>query len=333
VVLSIPLIEGLEENFSDATITVLVTPRGGEILDGNPAISSIISYDKRGKDKGLASFIKLVWILRRERFDIAVLPHRSLRSALLAYLSGVPLRIGFRESAGAPLLTTKIRYPAEKHEIERNLALLEPLGVPLSSGKLPRIHLLSEELNSVESFLKREGISNSKPLIGLSPGSIWPTKRWREEGFAKVADTLAERYRGEVVIFGGKEDEELALKISKMMKKKPIITAGKLRLKELAAFLKRCTILITNDSAPMHIAGAVGTPVVAIFGPTTLELGFGPWGRDYEVVEVKGLRCRPCGRHGGLRCKAGTFLCMKGIPSEQVISAAERILGRREEFE
>ncbi|MFH1860883.1 MAG: glycosyltransferase family 9 protein, partial [bacterium] len=115
-------------------------------------------------------------------------------------------------------------------------------------------------------------------------------------------------------------------KIALPMKTRPILAAGRLTLKQLAGVMERCQLFITNDSGPLHIAMAMKTPTVAIFGPTTINLGFGPYGESFRVVEKAGLSCRPCGKHGGQRCPIKSFDCMKGITSDDVITAARELI-------
>jgi heptosyltransferase-2 len=325
VILVTPLLETVACEFKDAQLYVLVTPQGKEILAGNPNINEIIVYDKKGKDKGFFKFYDMVKRIKEKKFDLVLIPHRSLRSSLLAYLAKIPKRIGFNTSGGSFLLTDKVPYLKAKHEVERNLDLAQlSLGIKVVKRQL-NIYLEDKEEYFAKKFLAEYNVINDF-LIGIAPGSVWATKRWTTEGYAQVADELSKKYNAKIIIFGGKEDVALAEKISTNMETTPIIAAGRTNLKELSALISKCRLFITNDTAPMHIAMAFNIPTIAIFGPTTLDIGFGPYGVNFIVVERKGLECRPCSLHGPRKCPEKHFACMKQISTQQVLLACQKLL-------
>lgn len=325
VILTTPLLEVIAREFKEAQLSVVVTPQGKEILNGNPDISEIIVYDKKGKDKGIIKFCEMVKKIKAKGFDLSIIPHRSLRSSLLVYLSQIPKRIGFNTSAGSFLLTNKVHYLRNKHEVTRNLDLAQVgLGIKVGERKL-NIYLSDKEKDFAKRFLREHNITDDF-LVGFAPGSVWATKRWTTEGYAEVGDELSKRYHAKVIIFGSKDDVGIAQEIHNRMKISPIIAAGKTNLKELSALIAQCKLFITNDTAPMHIAMAFNIPTVAIFGPTTLNIGFGPYGEKYVVVECKGLECRPCSLHGPRRCPEKHFACMKEISPQQVISDCQKMV-------
>ncbi len=329
VVLITPLLETLAKGLPTAKLTVVTTPAGGEILAGNPAISQIIVYDKKGSDRGISKFFEMVEKIKREGFDLAVIPHRSLRSSLLAYLAKIPRRIGFDTSAGAFLFTTKIPYQRDKHEVERNLDLARlGLGIKMIEQRL-KIYLGDKEKVFAQKFLEEHGIKDEF-LIGFAPGSVWGTKRWLASGYAQVGDELSNTYGARVIIFGSKDDAVVAEQIRQTMKTSTrqasaIIAAGKTNLKELSALIARCNLFVCNDTAPMHIAMAFNVLTVAIFGPTTLNIGFGPYGENFVVVERAGLECRPCNLHGPRQCPKKHFACMNEISPQEVIRACQKL--------
>lgn len=319
LVLATPLIRVVKLGFPEARLSVLVTPATAEVLKGNPRVDQIMIYDKKGREKGIISFLKLVFKIRRQEFDLAVVPHRSLRSALLVYLAGIPTRVGFHNSAGCFLFTKKVVYRKDIHEVERNLDLARYLGLVVS-GSIPEVFPGPRDYNFASCLLERYGIGDHDLLVGIGPGSAWPTKCWLPEGFAQVANRLQREAGAQVILFGGQEDRELCYRIGEMMAQKPIITAGEVSLLQSAALMSRCRVLLSNDSAPVHLAVAMKVPVVAIFGPTVPSFGFGPYGDGHAVVQ-KDLGCRPCGGHGGHICPRGTFECMKGIEVDEVYQA------------
>lgn len=325
VVLLTPLLEVLK--LKGYPTVALVTPQGGEILQHHPCLDKIIIYDKRGKEKGVRRFLKKLKEIKRENFKIALVPHPSLRSALLAYFAGIPHRIGFSTNAGSFLFTHRLPYP-QVHEIERNLSLLKPLGFEFPP-RPPALFLSAEEKERAKEILEGEGCNlKEDTLVGIAPGSIWATKRWGEEKFARVGDRLIRECGVKVLLLGGEKDLRVCKGVEAKMKEKPISLGGKTTIRELISLIDRCRILLTNDSGPMHIATARKIPVVTIFGPTTPELGFAPYGKEVIILE-KPLPCRPCGKHGGEKCPLGTHRCMEEIKVEEVFSAIKNFLDER----
>lgn len=328
VILTLPLINGLRQNLPHAYISVLVIPQTKEILEGHPAIDEIIVFDKKGKERSWPAFLRLVKKIKAHHFDVIFLPHRSFKSALLAYLAKISRRIGFDISEGALLLTDRIEYRQgiQVHEIERNLDLLKSLNL---KEREPEFGLaVSEEMirENLE-LLDQHQIVASDLVIGINPGSVWPTKRFPVEKYAALADKLINTLKAKVVIVGSEADVDVAKKMEKNMRELPINLVGKTTVKQLLPLLKRFNVLVTNDCGAMHIAVALGVPVVAIFGPTTAALGFYPYNR-HDIIVEKNLPCRPCGRHGSRRCPKKHFGCMKLITVSEVFDAVKRRLER-----
>ncbi len=318
VVLTLPLIQELKKLFPQCLIDVMVIPKCAEILLNHPSIHEIIVYDKRGNDSGIGGVLKLGKFLRTRNYDVAFIPHRSLRSALLPMFGGIPMRIGFTTGSGTLLYSHKIPYQKEHHEVDRNLALLQPFGY-ISQGKvLPSLYPSGEDTGIVDRFLQKSKVTNKK-RIAIAPGTVWNTKRWLPERFAELAQQLiAKDYS--VVLIGGKEDGELAEQIRNTVNSSNLISAiGMFSILQSAELLRQCSVLVTNDSAPMHLAVSMRTSVVAIFGATIPQFGFAPIGEHDIVVETKGLKCRPCSIHGGNICPIKTFDCMNSITAENVL--------------
>jgi len=334
VVLVIPLLALLHEKFPGCRITAVTIPAAAELLAGHPAVQSVIAYDKRGADGGLRGLLAVAARIRAAGCDAALIPHRSLRSALLCRIAGIPVRIGFDASAGRLLMTDTVRYIGTDHEIRRNLSLAVPLGVPSPPGMIPRLYPSSLDALVVDAFLRRsfpeDPVRPGEPCIAVAPGSVWNTKRWPESKFLSLIRFLLDD-GARVVLIGGAADRNLCARLCGALPGRPLLAdaSGRLSLLESAELISRCTVLVSNDSAPVHIAAAMGIPVVAIFGPTLPSFGFAPAGPRDRVVETMDLPCRPCSLHGGTRCPTGTFDCMNRISAERV--RAEVIaLGRRE---
>ncbi|HEY6951328.1 MAG TPA: lipopolysaccharide heptosyltransferase II [Bacteroidota bacterium] len=320
VILTLPLIQVLKKEFQEADIDVVATPQGSGLLANHPSIRQVLQYDKRGEDKGVRGFFRLSRLIKSGGYDLALLPHRSIRSALLALLAHIPVRIGFDKSAAQWMYSNVVGYKIDTHEIERNLSLLEPLSVRIPGRELPTLHPGISDRAAVDRFLDENGIDQKRPLIAIAPGTVWNTKRWLKERFAEVARTLAEEGCG-VVLVGGNADRSLCLDIKSLAKNNNVLnSAGDLTLLQSAELIRRSRLIVSNDSAPMHMGVAVHTPVIAIFGATVPAFGFAPYGSDDVVVETLGLTCRPCSIHGGAKCPIKTFDCMMNIEASRVLS-------------
>lgn len=326
-VLTTPLLASLSQEWPEAQISVLTTPQTKEIFTGHPALKEVLLYDKKGEDRGWKAWWRLVHRIRSLRFDVAVLPHRSFRSALLVWLARIPRRIGFSSSAGRWFLTDRVPFSWSTHDVDRNLLLLRALNLE-GRSKIFSVGNASQRPALAKELLEREGVLPGSPLVGFVPGSVWATKRWLPERFAALGDMI-QKEGARVLLIGGPSDRDSAEAVEKGMSRKPVNFVGKTNLQEATALLARCSVVVTNDSGPMHLAAAVGTPVVAIFGSTTRELGFFPYGDQHRVIE-KDLPCRPCGLHGHDRCPLGHFRCMTEISAEEVFRAVREKLGKHE---
>jgi heptosyltransferase-2 len=324
VVLTTPLFRAIKRVYPDSHLTALVTPAAAPLLEADPHLDVLLTYDKKGGD-GLGDVVLRVKGLR---FDWLVSAHRSHRSGLLSLLSRIPVRVGFSDAALSWTYNRRVDRPRAAHEVDRNLALLRGLDhEPLPSDRVLHVGYSEEEREQVEAVLGEAGVADGTPLAGLCPGSIWPTKRWTAEGFAAVARSLAARGLRPVLL-GGPGDVRAARRVEEFagIGGALVNAVGRTPLKALAAWMDRLAVLVTNDSAPLHVAAARGTPAVAVFGPTTRDLGFGPFHRASRIVEVE-LECRPCGLHGGRRCPKGHFRCMADVTPDEVLRAVGEVLG------
>jgi heptosyltransferase-2 len=325
-VLTLPLCCEIKRRFPETKLSVLCTPQAAELLRDYPTIDEIIADDKSGADKGWSGLWRKASSLRRKGFTMALCPHKSLRSALLLFLAGIPHRIGFRQSKGWYLFHVRVDRDGSRHDVERNLSILSALDIAVEDCRrdleFPTNPWAEER---IEQLFRSLAIDTAKPIIGMNPGAVWPTKQWAAESFARLADLLKAQTDYEVVLFGGPEDADTVGRIQQLSKAGVVSLAGKTSLRELPAALGRCKVFVTNDSGPMHIAVARGVPVVAIFCATTPALGFYPYSSKALVVE-KDLPCRPCGLHGGRRCPLGTEDCIRLIRPETVLGAINQLL-------
>lgn len=316
MVLTTPLLSRLAE--ADE-VDVIGTPAAIALLANHPAVRERIAYDKRGADRGIAGFWKLAMQLRRQRYDRALLAQGSARSGALAMAAGIAERIGFDSSAGRSFYTTRIPYVENEHHA---LRLLRLSGESRSQPPRPQLFPGAVERDAVDALLgtSAAGAANG-PLVALAPGSVWATKRWPM--YAQLASALGQR--STLVIIGSTADGELAQGIVAAAPDRVIDATGKLSLLASAELIRRCRVLVTNDSAPQHLASAMNTPTVTVFGPTVPAFGFGPLAESATTVGIDSLACRPCDRHGPVSCPLGHWKCMREVTVADVLAAIENL--------
>ncbi len=319
-------------------VDVLTTPAAAGLLANHPSVRRVVVFDKRGDHRGLGGILRIARLLRGPehagdgvpRHAVAYLAQGSLRSAAVARLAGIPERVGFDTSAGRLLYTRQVRYRSERHHAERlwSLAAADPAARAEPARLRPRLYPGAVERAAVDALLVRHGYDGG-PLLAVAPGSIWATKRWPY--FAELARSLAAR--GRLVVIGGADDAPLAAAISAAIAgapgggaQRPIDATGTLSLLASAELIGRCRTLVTNDSLPQHLASAMGTPTVTVFGPTVPAFGFGPLAPRSATVGHETLDCRPCHPHGPRRCPRGHFRCMKDLPASRVEEVVASVL-------
>ena len=321
IVLSTPLIRALKDKYSDCEITYVTTPAGASILRNNPNISEIIEYDKRGIHKGLKGIYELGKRLRYKNFNMVITPHRYLRSSFLSWLTRAPIRKGYNIATGSFFFTDKIPYINGEHEV---LKLLRFVDEKVEKRYEIELYPDKENIKKIQNLL---GNIENKKIILIAPGSKWFTKKWPLEYFNEVIKSLELRKDIVQVIVGGQD--ELSLNIYKG--KNVIDLRRKTSLLDMAQLAKLSTIILTNDSSPIHIGSAWKKPhIIAIFGPTVKKFGFFPWSTNSEVIEENNLECRPCSIHGGSKCPKGHFKCMMDIKPEKILEKIEATLKKEE---
>ncbi len=330
-VLTLPLLQTLAKAWPEARIHFFVRRGFAGLYSGVPGLAGVHEFDKRGSRAGLAGAWRHGKELRRMGFDLWVSAHRSLRSAAVALAVGAPVRVGYSTPLFNRLAYTRVvdRRFGQAHEIERLNRLLIPLGVPpeiAAAEAWPRFTPPARSKERAENFWSESGIDG--PVIGLHPGSVWPTKRWPAAHYARLLD-LAVEHGLRVMVLAGPGEEAMAAQVvgeARRGRDKAVIDlAGKLSLPDLSAYLAKLSAYVTNDSGPMHLAWAQHVPVVAMFGPTVERFGFFPRGPRSRVLEAP-LDCRPCGLHGHRQCPKGHHECMTRIAPEQVWQAVHEVM-------
>ena len=313
-VLTTPL---LAELAKCTKVDIVVAPRSAPLLANHPDVGDVIVYDKGGSDRGVGGFVRMARQLRQRRYAAAYLAQGSMRSAALARLAGIGTRVGFETSAGRRLYTRRVPYIENEHHAARLLRLsgAEPDAMRLR----PRLFPGDRERATVDALLRDVG-AGSEPFIAVAPGSIWGTKRW------PFYPELVGEVDGRIAIIGAAADREFAARIIESAGPRAFDATGRLSLLASAELIGRARALVTNDSAPLHLASAMGTPTVAIFGPTVPEFGFGPLAPRSRVLGITTLACRPCDRHGPQRCPLGHWRCMREITPRHVAMAVQELV-------
>jgi heptosyltransferase-2 len=324
VILTTPLLSELARR---GPVDVLVTKAAAPLLAGHPAVRDVIVFDKRGGDRGVTGIRRMARRLSRRddgsprEIGAAYFAQMSLRSAIVPWLAGVPVRVGWAASKpGRLFYTARIPYARDAHHAVRCWRLAFPEGAPPDAAMpAPSLAPGAAERAAVEALL---GSGDRRPIVALSPGSVWGTKRWPHFPAlaALLAALLADRAR--LIIVGGPGEAALAADIAAAVPPGTVLDAtGRLSLLASAELIRRARVLVTNDSSPLHMASAVGTPTVAIFGPTIPAFGFGPLANGSVVVEHEAMPCRPCHHHGPPTCPLGHFKCMRELGAARVLDA------------
>jgi heptosyltransferase-2 len=255
--------------------------------------------------------------------SIAYLAQGSLRTAALAALAGYDDRVGFADAAGRFFYTMRVERRNDRHHAERlwRLAFPSNPNVEPPEGALrPRLYPGAAEHAAVDAVL---GAWAHEPIVALAPGSVWGTKRWPY--YSMLASRLSKRHR--LVVVGGPDDKTLAAEIVAAAEPNMALDAtGRLSLLASSELIQRARLLVTNDSSPQHLASAMNTPTIAIFGPTVPAFGFGPLAPHSMIAENKDLPCRPCHHHGPPTCPLTHWKCMKELPVEHVEQMANQLL-------
>jgi len=324
IVHALPTLAALRQHYPQAHIAWLVKRQWADLLERVEGIDRVWAVGP-----GLAGWLSETSRLRAERFDLAVDLQGLFRSALMARLAGCPVRIGFANGReGSPwFYSQQVAVPtSEMHAVDRYLLVADALGAARPATPQFRFNISQVDREQVSDVLSRAGVRAGSPWIAMNVSARWPTKRWPAESFAAVADRLHQEGAGPVVLIGGADDRADAQAMKALVKTSSIIDiTGLTPLGLLPALLQAASVLVTNDSGPMHVAAAVGTPVVALFGPTSPVLT-GPYGTRHRVLTHQ-IPCSPCFSR---RCRHSVDReCLTGIAPAQVVEAVRSRLAVR----
>jgi lipopolysaccharide heptosyltransferase II len=315
---TLPALKALRKKFPAANVSVVVSPGLEQLIQGTPVADRVQVFDRARLKRSVKEFIKFGLRLRYERYDLFIDMQPSIRSMALRWLSGARHVLVYHKQKGS-------RHGERRlHATENFLETLRPLGIDMSSAGI-ELQVAPEILANINHFLATRNVDDERPIIALncSVGAARPARNWFPERFASLADRLIVELDAQVIFVGGSEDRDLVRRVLADMKNEAISVAGDLSILESAALLSRCRCLVSADTGPLHLATAVQTPVVGLFGSTDPRRT-GPVGRGHQVI-IKDLACVPCEEK---HCPLGTRACMSGITVDQVFHAVERVLGK-----
>ncbi len=320
MILSTPVIAGIKKIHPKARLTVLTTPLAAALIQNDPLVDTVLTFDKRGRDKSIAGMVAMAESLKIKGFDRVYCLHRSYRTAMLLALAKIPERIGFKDAHLSFLYTARRVKKTSGHAAIRNLSLLfdecpeSELATPLRLFA-PHYDGLSHEAKAC--------IPETGDIIVLAPGSAWKTKQWHWQGYASVARHFCNLGKT-VVLMGGAGDRAVCQNINEQAD--VLDCSGRLTLMDTLYLMSNSRLLVCNDSMALHMASAFRIPTVAVFCATSPDFGFGPWENPNSVVvQDDTLGCKPCRRHGSNQCPEGTGACMT-LDAASVIRACTTLL-------
>jgi heptosyltransferase-1 len=332
VIHTLPALNAIKRHYPNARITWLVEEAAADLIEGHPALDRVLVSKRKRWLRGLSGPSRVEHIkaagaflkdLRDTRYDLVLDFQASLKGGILIALTRSSRKIGFGkglEHQEHSYLFLNEKVPAvdmEIHALTRGLLMLESIGIPAGPIEY-RLPVSEHERQAIAALLKVEGGDRSGKIVAINPVAQWKTKLWQNAKFAKLADYLAERYGVTVVFSGGLADRPIVEDIRLRMKARPLNLAGRTTLKELAALYEQAVCLISTDTGPMHLGAAVGTPVVALFGPTA-PWRTGPFGDGHRVIRAA-VDCAPC-----FKRTCDTAQCMQKITVAQVIDGIEQL--------
>lgn len=319
LIFSTPFLRNLRKKCPTAKINLVVNANFSELLANNPYVDTLYPYNKAYSLKESLAF---AYRLRKNHYDLGLNIHGSFRSNILLTLINPAYSVGFANGFSKLTLDKCLRPLANAHMVDVYLQFLRDLGITCLDNEGLELTVPESAQKKMDLFLKNL-VPPTTCLIGLNTGGTWQTKRWTIEGFARLADELQLSCHCKVVFLGGPDDLSRVEKITSLMKTTPLLATSRTSLSELAALLKRCALVISNDSGPVHVAAAVGTPTVTIFGPSD-EVKYRPYGKDNLIVKSN-IPCRPCGKH---ECPFKHHKCMIDIGFKEILDKVRTILGR-----
>ncbi len=331
VVLSLPAVSAVRKRFPNATISLVVRPSVAPLIEGHPDIDEVIPYryEKGGRHAGLQGGRRFLREIVSRRFDVALILHPSTRAMLVPFLAGIPYRVGL--DAGPSFLLTRRtpdrRREGLKHESDYALDVVRAFDVEPRERVLPSLPVHADEDADVTELLLAAGVSGREGIIAVHPGASCPSKRWPVERFAELAKRIADATGCRIAVIGGRGEKALGERLTGLIGSSAVDLTDRLDLRHLAAFLKRCETLVSNDSGPVHVAAAVGTRVLVIFGRSQPGLGMRRWrplGEGHAAIR-KDVGCVVCLAHA---CPI-EFECLKAVTVDDAFTVFQKMTSER----
>jgi heptosyltransferase-2 len=323
-VMTTPAVRTIRKGFPNAHISLLAKPWVSPVFESSEHIDRLLIYDGERRHKGFFGKFCLARDLKKYDFDAAILLQNAFEAALISFLAGIPLRIGYNTDARRLLLTHAVPCTNEikkKHQTEYYLNILRGIGIGQDNRDL-YLKLNQRDRFRAEKILLEQHLFLDDKIIGINPGATYgPAKQWPLDRYARLADRIQAFAGVRVIIFGGPADKSLGQKISQRMRHRPVDLSGKTSLGEAMALIERCNLFITNDSGLMHVAAALDVPLVAVFGSTN-PAATGPLGSNSKVVQAA-VPCSPCLKS---ECPEGHLKCMDQIDVDLVFDSVKEML-------
>lgn len=324
-ILSTPVFKALREKFPKAHVAALTFLDNRLLAEGNPHLDEVILYDKKGTERSLLGQMRFAAEIRRKKFDYVIHLHATHRMHLMSWLAGIRVRIGWSRKCAWALSHpfTDIKAEGKRHEASYNFDLLKPLGIQEPESFETFVPWDEKWERSFRELIEHLGIPQNEPWIVLSPSASCPSKRWSPEKFSRLASELQSRRPGIFLVIGTAEDTALYERMRRSIDIPLWDLTGRIHLGELAVVLKRAELLISNDSGPVHMASALGTPVVSIFGRKQPGLSYTRW-RPLGVrssIVWKDVGCEKCLAHN---CQIH-FLCLDALSVKDVMEQVDTL--------
>jgi len=335
IVITTAALDLVKQELPNCRQHIITTPIGSAALKDHRSLDSIVAIDKKKQNlfQSVAAVRRHFHDLNLDKSKSVILqPHKSQRSSLLSKFLGIDT-VTYKETNFSILAKTTIDRVAVLHEAERIALLTTALGIERKKTMGIRPSLGAIELQSNIPW-QQKLLESNHPWIGISPGSVWGTKRWPGNYYSDLAELILAKYKINLVLMGSGEEKVICDEISKKLFQKSdnpqriLNLAGQTSLGDLQAIYPKLKMLVANDSSAIHYASAFNIPTLSIFGSTVPSMGFGPLALNSLTAQIKDLNCRPCSDHGPSICPLGHFNCMNQLKPKTVFELAENILNK-----
>ncbi len=321
-VMTLPAIASMRESFPHAEMAILAKPWVAELFQDNPSVDRVIVYESPGVHQGIQGKWRLARKLRNDNFSLAMLLQNAFEAAFISFLAGIPRRAGYDTDGRRFLLTHPVscnQKIKQSHQIDFYLRMVEELGFR-SVTPVPRLAVPRRGQEEASRMLRSLGVKETEEIVGLSPGATFGSaKQWFPERYGKLAEKIGKELGARILIFGSAGDKEIGLQVCRHSEAPLIDLTGQTTLSRAMALIARCRLFVTNDSGLMHVAAALHTPLIALFGSTNSQRT-GPRGGLCRVIR-KPLACAPCMKR---ECPERRE-CMELISVDEVYEAAAKI--------